>query len=356
MSPNQQQNGKAAYVPSTTLFRADPTSNLQSPLAGVLLSDASPSRSQLDQHASSSQDEQYSSPMIHGTLDQRCRKFLARLLERPSSQQLLQQYQVHASREHCPQKCEVASLEPLSGTEADSEYSNDDDDDPKCLQMPSDLLRSCRISNSACPPVNNGHSQSTVHSQAAIADCRLSSGLATGRSSNSAEAEDLMQLSHQRQQTAMQLKKQQSQQQSQPCLVTPGVGALVKQAKSSTATPRSSLSVLDEASQVVYEAPAGPAEQALPRFGFRQGYRPIGVHIPPLPAFETQHVITQTRSHAILQPADAHAKQELSPVASLASLQSHPAPWLDVRPCSDSIIGEALLGGTDTHYSMHRIK
>lgn len=330
-------------------------------------SDASPSRSQADQQSTSPKDLGYTSPAIYNTLDQRCRKFLARLSERPSSQQLLQQQQqqhrkLMASRELLLGDSQESpgNTDTTSPVEVDADSSSETSDGCSELQLAhqaTSLLSSCNLSTStatatAVASQHNMQGRNSREVAVALGGAQPTALVQEPHSRiDSSDLQSLMQLSSRNSHLPLQSTQQQDQQQQQLQQSRSSTSITAQLGKPAAAAAETAPSMLDQGSEVVYEAPAVQPKivrEELPRFGFRPGYKPIGIHIPPPLAPDALVFIkeSQTAAAGAAQHSIPSFQQQYSPVVSSPSGQQQPqlAPWLDVRRCSDSIIGELSAG------------
>lgn len=260
------------------------------------IADAPCSWRQTDQQSPKFAVQGFSAPAAQASLDQRCRKFLARLADR----QTVGQLQQHAAPGHA-----LTSIEELSDT--GSEASSIVNGHHSVKQLHSNSRRSDDFASAAC------EATATILDAAAAAEAAAAShasslgtaqlvgadALAPGSNSSSsagelaaaaaaaaeAAANDTAVFAEQQEQQQHcqlqqkgikklsqqhQLQEQQQQQQQ--------AGVLQEQGQRHATVKPSNL--LDAGSDLVFEA-AAPHARQLPRFGFRPGYRPVGIHLPP---------------------------------------------------------------------------
>jgi hypothetical protein len=182
-------------------------------------------------------------------LDQRCRKFLARLADRQSmQQQQMQQLMPPGARSS-------ASLAELSDSASDGDQEQDSHS----------LLESHKAFGVLQSTAEVGSTVSAADS--AIEQC-MSGALGALSITGTHE----------------------QQRQEQPDTGDSSIGS------HKTQQPGLMHSVLDAGSDVVFEVQPGASSSntSLPRFGFRPGYKPVGIHMPPSPGQDTLALLQQT--------------------------------------------------------------
>lgn len=266
-------------------------------------------------------------------LDQRCRKFLARLADRHSTQQQQQQPMLPGARSR-------ASLTDLSDSDGDQEQA--------------------------------GHSPLTHHK--GFEASHTTAGAAGASSATGADAGFVEQ--HLAGAVGALDIQEQHQAQWQEQLSSGGSSMFSHQPQ----RPGLRSSVLDAGSDVVFEVQPGGSSDSLPRFGFRPGYKHVGIHMPPPPGHDTLALMQQTSGSrssragnsaaaappggSALEAADCAHLQDGSPASRLLASEHQPqqqalqqlaakvhhhvalarsSPGL--RASSESIIGEANPGG-----------
>uniref|UniRef100_A0A383VBI5 Uncharacterized protein n=1 Tax=Tetradesmus obliquus TaxID=3088 RepID=A0A383VBI5_TETOB len=239
----------ASSVPSDKGSGAASTLTAAAAAAQQVVTDA-PCRSQLaDQQSPKRALHDVGSPAAvpQVGLDQRCRKFLARLADRHSTQQQQQQPMLPGARSR-------ASLTDLSDSDGDQEQA--------------------------------GHSPLTHHK--GFEALHTTAGAAGASSATGADAGFIQQ--HLAGAVGALDIQEQHQAQWQEQLSSGGSSMFSHQPQ----RPGLRSSVLDAGSDVVFEVQPGGSSDSLPRFGFRPGYKPVGIHMPPPPGQDTLALMQQT--------------------------------------------------------------